>query len=539
MRAVLIATILGGFALVSTGCGKGSSAELACNNEDDDNDGAIDEGFGVGALCEGVGECGAGLVECATATSVRCSVDPGGSADASEPERCDDFDHDCDGEPMNGIGVGTGCDGEGICGAGVIQCLSDGEAVCSTDPRGSNDQSVPETCDGRDEDCDGAIDEDWMVGEACDGGGACGMGIFECVGDADSICSTGPGGSMDLSTVEVCNTIDDDCDGFIDEDFETGLACDGIGECGAGFVECADESTTRCSTDPGGSMDQGMGEQCDGIDNDCDDTIDEGFDIGTACMGVGGCGGGLIECNSLTTTQCSSDPGGSDFIPRAEVCDGIDNDCNGMTDDGDPEALCRDTPVGGSCTSGACFCPPGTFDIDRDTAPGCECTAAPAVTDGVTCNTAIVLGSISDAGGGNQVMVTGNVLPSDRDVWYHVLAIDTADTSCDNFHFRARFTQNPNDSFELTVFKGSCTTPLHADAGCTDEVDAFDMRATISGRLTGQCPCTTTVGASRPTNVSSCVNDTEDYFVRVRRREGSTLRCESYELEISNGVYNW
>lgn len=520
--------------LLSLGCGKGSSAELACNNEDDDNDGAIDEGFGVGALCDGVGQCGAGLVECATSTTVRCSVDPGGSADNSMPERCDDLDHDCDGEPMNGIGVGTGCDGMGICGAGVVQCLSTGEAVCSTDPQGSNDQSVPETCDGRDEDCDGAIDEDWMVGETCDGMGACGAGIFECADEASSICSTGPGGSMDLSTEETCNTVDDDCDGFVDEDFETGLACDGIGECGAGFVECATESTTRCSTDPGGSMMQGMGEQCDGIDNDCDDLIDEGFDIGTSCMGTGGCGGGLIECNSLTTTQCSSDPGGSDFIPRAEVCDGIDNDCNGSTDDGDPEALCRDTPIGGTCTSGACFCPPNTFDIDRDV-PGCECTASPGVGMAATCNTAIVLSALNDTA--TRHTVSGNILPQDRAVWYAVQALDSADSSCDNFHFRAYFTSNPNNAFELTVFKGSCTTPLIADTGCTDAVDAYDFRATVGGRLAGQCPCSN--ASMPPTNISRCENDSDDYFIRVRRREGAALSCDQYELEISNGVYDW
>jgi len=374
------------------------SAAERCNDLDDDCDSLTDEDFAVGSPCEGSGECGAGAWECATGATRRCSTDPGGSAYDGLEESCDGRDNDCDGETderwpigqtcpgqgacedgvweCNGGGdgvlcstlpggsqygshrhefcnaedddcdgltdedwdIGEFCDGVGDCGAGVWECATGATRRCSTDKGGSDFTAPPEElfCDGHDDDCDGLTDDDFNAGEACDGEGVCGAGVFECVTLVRSICSTEPGGGEDGSAPEVCNGYDDDCDGETDEPFGVGVVCQGLGQCGLGVVECATTATTRCSVDIGGSAypNPPPVEYCDFLDNDCDGTTDEGNFIGAACVGVGECGDGVVECDPQHVgTVCNTMPGGSQSQAIPEVCDGLDNDCDGETDD--------------------------------------------------------------------------------------------------------------------------------------------------------------------------------------------------------------
>ncbi|MGE0789833.1 MAG: MopE-related protein [Sandaracinaceae bacterium] len=224
-----------------------------------------------------------------------------------------------------------------------------------------------------------------------------------------------------------------------------------------------------------------------------------------------------------------------------EECNGIDDDCDMMIDDGDPAALCESYPGGGICAMGNCGCPAGTFDLDR-TIAGCECVAMPAIDQGLECASAIALGDFSDTG--SMMTVTGNVMPDDREVWYSFRAVDNADTSCDNFYVRVLLVTNPSDTFEFTVFRGDCSASAECSGGGAGGGDGFDdfswasdFRATVGGRLAGQCPCYAP-GATMTSNVSECQDDTAQYFVRVRRRQGSTLNCAQYSLEISNGIYD-
>jgi hypothetical protein len=129
------------------------------------------------------------------------------------------------------------------------------DLICSTEPGGPNNQAQPESCNGKDDDCDGFTDEDFLVGQLCDGAGECGEGVWECNGTSGRRCSTDPGGTADESEFELCNNKDDDCDGLIDEDFQF---CDGtqsINNCGGcgnvctvshGVPECRDYSATSC-----------------------------------------------------------------------------------------------------------------------------------------------------------------------------------------------------------------------------------------------------------------------------------------------------
>lgn len=127
------------------------------------------------------------------------------------------------------------------------------------------------------------------------------------------------------NATELCDTIDNNCNGETDELFKNlGASC-GTGACSGGTRICtADKTSTMCST----LNNIGL-ESCDAIDNDCDGETDETFtDLGTNC-GVGACIGGTKVCAiNLSSTVCSTSSKSS-----LEICDTIDNDCDGETDE--------------------------------------------------------------------------------------------------------------------------------------------------------------------------------------------------------------
>ena len=288
-----------------------------CNGRDDDCDGAVDQGDpGGDVVCATglLGACASGVLHCLDGG---LSCVPNASPRA---ELCDGTDDDCDGGvdedmPEGGAGCDTGQ--EGLCVAGLTTCL-DGRLLClrSIEP-------AAERCDGSDNDCDGDIDEgDPAGGVACISGrpGVCAAGLTHCV-DAVVVCV-----SDFVGGAELCNGLDDDCDGSVDQgDPEggqprdtgrRGICADGRNACAQGGLIC-------------NPIGEGSDELCDGLDNDCDGSTDEGLGIGQDCdSGLPGvcvpgrrvCDGGLILCAPLVP-------------PSAEVCDGLDNDCDGLVDD--------------------------------------------------------------------------------------------------------------------------------------------------------------------------------------------------------------
>jgi len=320
-----------------------------CNYADDDCDLNVDEAFtGLGTLCSpGVGACQhSGSIRCtADGTGTECSV----SAGTPTSEMCNQVDDDCDTRTDETFPtLGTSCS------AGVGACQKFGTTVCASDGMSTTcsvTAGAPgtELCNGIDDNCNGSIDETFpTLGTGCSAGtGACQrFGTTVCAsGGMTTTCSVSAGSP----TTELCNAIDDNCNGSTDETFTTlGTGCNvGVGACQRfGTTICASSgTTTTCSATPGSPTT----ELCNAIDDNCNGSTDETFTtLGNSCsVGVGACQrfGTTVCASSGTTTTCSATAG----TPGTELCNGIDDNCNGSIDE-------TFTTLGSACSAGFGAC---------------------------------------------------------------------------------------------------------------------------------------------------------------------------------------
>ncbi len=215
-----------------------------------------------------------------------------------------------------------------------------GSDAAGSDAAGSNDGSTcvpsgPEICDGIDNDCDGIIDNGTLpgVGDACDNvTGACAGGTKQCVPLMAGDPTTDALVCNKVPTAEACDGIDNDCDGTVDEgDPESGARCGpGAGTCVQGVMHCVSGSL-QCMGAVGPTP-----EVCDGQDNDCNGVIDDGIaslgscgaaEPGCATPPCGECKLGMLSCVGGTTV-CSGN-----VDPGIESCNGKDDDCDGKVDE--------------------------------------------------------------------------------------------------------------------------------------------------------------------------------------------------------------
>ncbi len=385
-----------------------------CNHADDDCDGMVDEGIDTSTDLANCGGCGMACApahafgECTGGSCVVSSCDVGffdrdgdpsnGCEDhcvATEPTEtlCDRRDNDCDGmidenfdlmtDPMNCGSCGRTCrfaHASATCDAGTCALGTcdpgyvDIDGVVLTGCEYACTATGDETCNLRDDDCDGTVDEgDPGSGASCGSStGACTQGTMHCVGGAlTCMGGTGP-------TPEVCNGIDDDCDGAVDQGNPGGgrVCGSSLGVCTPGREQCTGGSLVCVGASTPGT------ESCNALDDDCDGMVDEGNPGGgTSCgSSIGACVAGTLQCMGGGLV-CSGEMG-----PTLEVCNGVDDDCNGVVDNGydlvnDPRNcgacgnMCSYPNAVAVCSTGTCAMGPcliGFVNRDGSTANGCE-----------------------------------------------------------------------------------------------------------------------------------------------------------------------
>ena len=270
-----------------------------------------------------------------------------------------------------------------------------GNGICDPGENCIEDGSGPEVCDGFDNDCDGNVDEGANCcgnsliepGEQCDGSNITQTcvslnydgGTLGCYGNC-TFDTSGCTGKCQPST-ETCNDVDDDCDGVADEG---GVCCgndriDDDEECDGDVIDdtCASlgydsgsvSCTSSCTLDTSGCSTGGTcqpsTEICDGMDNDCDGVADDGLVCdclvgeSRACgSNIGACEEGTLLCINGRWSGCT---GGRK--PVTELCgNGVDDDCDGAIDNDCTtlqQAACQD----GAIPESGCFCG-GTFYAD-------------------------------------------------------------------------------------------------------------------------------------------------------------------------------
>ena len=286
--------------------------------------------------------------------------------------------------------------------------FSEADGDCNDDNPGTF-PGATEACDGLDQDCDSAVDEDngrlWYLDADLDGYGDPETSAESCTleipgyilegGDCDD-----RNAEIHPLATELCDGIDQDCDGEVDDGLISAwyLDADGDGygdptqsvegceDPGSGYVD----NDFDCDDSDPLANDLGL-DDCDGRDNDCDGLVDESPEVlwylDADGDGFGAPGDSLASCSAIEgrsayDTDCDdSDPSVSPA--GVEICDGVDNDCDGGVDvqaldmstwyldsDGDGYGLDSDTQQ--ACAQPATYAaePGDCDDADASVSPG-------------------------------------------------------------------------------------------------------------------------------------------------------------------------
>jgi len=237
-------------------------------------------------------------------------------------------------------GPGDPCDADSDCVEGLSCSQSLGACVRAAADVGPDvpnveDTTPPDTTEELIEVDTAEVDSGCITGEQQ----GCGANVGECTAGT-STCTDGVWSECDDlgPTDELCDALDNDCDGAIDNDLQSECGIN-LGQCIRGVTSCnmGVWSTCKGGVDP-------VDELCDGLDNDCDGSADE--DASDASTWYQDADNDTYGTLAVTLVACSAPAGyvadNTDcddaqrfsFPSNPEVCDGLDNDCNGEVDDG-------------------------------------------------------------------------------------------------------------------------------------------------------------------------------------------------------------
>ncbi|MCP4920103.1 MAG: hypothetical protein GY913_24640 [Proteobacteria bacterium] len=499
-------------------------AEEVCDGVDNDCDDEVDEDAGdlwyADADNDGFGdEADAGTQACegpsgTTDNNEDCD-DADGTVNPNQFEVCDEIDNNCDGEIDEDGAIGGEIfyedadeDGYGADWSTAEACTAPSGYVSDDSDCNDSDGDVhpgaTEECNLDDDDCDGDIDEGveptvWFADDDSDTYGDPSTGVASCTQPAgyvadDTDCDDTDADISPAGT-ESCDDVDEDCDGDIDEgatDGDTWYAdtdSDGYGDASTTTESCGQPTgyvsdDTDCD-DTDGEISPGEDELCDTVDNDCDGDVDEDSAIdadtwyadtdtdsyGDATSTQDACS----QPSGYVSDDTDCDDTDSDSYPGAdETCDSADNDCDGDVDEDATDATTwyadddGDTYGDASSTQDACSQPSGYVSDDTD----CDDTDA----DLNPGEAEICDGNDNDCDGDTDEGFTGT--PT---TWYADSDSDAygdADTSLDNCDASAPsgYVSDDTDCDDTdgSIYPGATEYCDDADNDCDGTVDEDD-----------------------------------------------------------------
>jgi hypothetical protein len=475
-----------------------------CDGRDNDCDERTDEELGQ-SMC-GVGACARTVDNCSMGRLQRC--EPG----APSAEVCNGMDDDCDGMADNEIGPAAcysgpmGTQSVGRCRAGTRTCAGGMLGTCAG-------EVVPdaELCNGMDDDCDGTVDNG-IAPVACYSGPAGTQSVGRCRGGART-CSggvmTGCVGEV-LPTMEVCNGVDDDCDGAPDNGIAP-IACysgpagtQGVGRCRAGARTCVGGSLSACIGEVLPTV-----EVCNGVDDDCDGAPDNGI-APIACysgppgtQGIGRCRAGARTCMFGAPSSCLGE-----LLPFSEVCNGIDDNCDGVVDNGIATGSCYSGPNGtagiGICRSGTSTCLGGTVTCTGQVVPlaevcgnGLDDNCNGTVDDGCACTPAVP----NDTCGAATVYTVG--------------ATVSGNTTCARSDYTAScgFNASSNDAAYAVALDGTLRTYTFTMTGAASFDTVLHMHSSVACGTADEVACTDDTGSINVSTITPSILPAGTYYL--------------------------
>ncbi len=366
-------------------------ASEICNGLDDDCDGTTDvgaidtstyyddlDGDTYGAAASGTSSCSqpAGTV----ADGTDCD-DTNAAVNPAAAEVCNGLDDDCDGTTDLGATdastfyADADSDGYGDATSATAACSAPtGHVADATDCDDTNAAVNPgaiEVCNGLDDDCDGTTDVGaaeeltWYTDADADGYGDASSTTLSCAQPTGTVLDGSDcddtSAAVNPGATEVCNGLDDDCDGSTDlgaadaGTWYTDADADTFGDAASSTTSCTQPSGTVADgsdcDDTNAAVNPGATEVCNGLDDDCDGSADTGaVDAGTwyadadadsygdATSSTAACSaptGHVADASDCNDTDAAVNPGAT------EVCNGLDDDCDGLVDDGISTSTCE------------------------------------------------------------------------------------------------------------------------------------------------------------------------------------------------------